>query len=521
MNKIISIILIFVSLVLITGCTSTDDLEDRIAQLEQEISEQRDKDKHPRLIKVSFPYSLNPTVLISDLYCVFVGDTIIEGWIPTITKSKKLIPQFEYVGERVLFDDEIVESGNTPVDFGKPVKIMVLKGEETKTYLCYIHSFTGLPIMWIDTEDKKEIESKEEYLKATFKFQEDAITRSAGDVIEAVGRIKGRGNSTWERYPKKPYRIKFDNKVSLADEPESKNWVLLANYGDKSFLRNSLAFYLSSISNLDYTPKSHFVELMLNGRYNGTYQLCDKIEEGNNRVNIGKDGYLLQLERLSYKPEVYFEGRHLGFLVASIKEPSVEVDDQNYNYIKDFFIKAEESLYSEGFKDPVNGWRKFLDEESFVDWYLINEIAKNYDGFFMSSTYMHMQRNGKLKMGPVWDYDLAFGNFRGSGCETPDGFYTKEQLWYNRFFEDYVFVSNVKRRYSYFYSRKEDICRFLSDMAGYLRFSAIENNNKWRTLYNESWPNDDIWGNYQNEVQNLKEWITDRMDWLNSEFSKM
>jgi hypothetical protein len=103
--------------------------------------------------------------------------------------------------------------------------------------------------------------------------------------------------------PKKPYRLKFENKIALFGEEKDKSWVMLANYYDKTMIRNQIAFYMGKSSNLEYTPKFHYVELILNGRYNGTYQLGDKIKVGSNRVNVGDDGFLLEVDGTAEREE--------------------------------------------------------------------------------------------------------------------------------------------------------------------------------------------------------------------------
>ena len=189
-------------------------------------------------------------------------------------------------------------SGITIIDYSKPVTLF-FKGTDderkAKMYTVYVHTFTGLPLLWIDTDGKKDIVGRDEYIRGVFRLEEGVTTRGAGDVIVDSMSIKGRGNTTWSK-PKKPYRLKLDHKQPLFDEPKDKSWVLLSNYFDKTMLRISTAFYLGSLSNLEYTHSCHFVELMLNGKYNGTYLLCDKLKIGPNRINVGDDGFLIELD---------------------------------------------------------------------------------------------------------------------------------------------------------------------------------------------------------------------------------
>lgn len=475
----------------------------------------------PRLTSLDFLASANPNNLIDNVYGEIVGDSVVECWTQYIMDSKVLIPHFAFDGDEVTIGEDLLISDITAYDFKTPVTITVKAGGETKDYHVYVHAFTGIPVLWIETEGRADVVSKDDYVNAHFKLVEDIVTRAPGDVTELDGKIKGRGNSTWGM-AKKPYAIKFDEKQSFFGEPRDKSWVLLANYADKTSLRNAMAFYLGKISNLDYTPRCHFVDVMLNGRYNGTYQLCEKIKIGKSRVNVGDDGFLMEIDAkaLNESDSRYFNVSHISNPI-NIKDPNVEYDDDNFLYAKKFVTEADKVLFSGNFLNPEEGWQKYLDMDSFVEWYLVNEIAKNSDACGYSSCYLNLKPGGKLKMGPIWDFDLAFGNIDYADSCYPEGFWVKQAFWYKRLFQDPVFVSKVKERFAYFYNKQSDIMNEINQNAKYLRYSVIENNNKWNVFYNYTWPNYDIWGNYQNEVQSMKLWIQKRFEWLKNEFDKM
>lgn len=164
--------------------------------------------------------------LTADVKGEIIGDSIVECWVPNIMSDKLLIPRVEYIGESIMFDDVPATIGSTKYDFMKSVKMTIINSYKSKDYTIYVHSFTGLPVLWIETEGRADITSKEEYLNAHFKLVEDVRSRSVGEVIETDVKIKGRGNSTWGM-PKKPYALKFNEKVSLLNEPQDKSWVLL------------------------------------------------------------------------------------------------------------------------------------------------------------------------------------------------------------------------------------------------------------------------------------------------------
>jgi len=498
------------------SCSKDNDEPEIPVEIPEEVPEVED----PQLKSLTFLSYDNPMQLTTDVKGEIIGDSIVEFWIPNITSDKLLIPKAEYVGESIKIDDVPSTIGSTKHDFKKPVILTIANGDKTKDYTIYVHSFTGLPVMWIETEGRKDITSKEVYQRASFKLVEDVRTRAAGDIIEDSVSIKGRGNSTWGM-AKKPYALKFDKKVSLLGEPKDKSWVLLNNYADKTMLRIKTAFFLGEISNLEYTARSHFVELILNGRYNGTYQLCEKLKIGKDRVNVGDDGYLFEIDaRVTGESDSrYFTVNHLANSV-DIKDPDVEYGDEKYNFAKELVTVADSVLYSANFLDPNEGWQKYFDIDSFADWYLINEITHNTDSRMSLSCYMNYKKGGKLKMGPLWDFDIAFGN-TDYAQRGPEGFWVIYANWIYRMFADPAFVAKVKERFNYFYSKRDDIMREINANANYLKYAVQENENRWHTFYTYTWPNYDIWGSYNNEVQSMKEWLNARFEWLKGEFDKM
>lgn len=495
-----------------------EDLQQRIETLERLIEERSE----PKLLSMEFVTTDN-TTLRENINCKIVGDSVVECWLPGSDNAKVLKPRFTFEGTMVTIDGFEAESGKTEIDFTRPRKMAIATSTKNKYYTIYVHSFTGLPMMHINTEGQQEVTSKEEYIKATMLLREDVKTRAAGDVVEAKLNIKGRGNSSW-KFAKKPYALKFEEKVAMLDMPQDKSWVLIPNYNDKSMIRNSLAFYMSSISNIEYTPRCHFVELVFNGKYQGTYLLCEKLKVAKHRVNVGEGGLLLEVDfrAPSETDSRYFYASQVGNAV-SIKDPDVEYGDDNYNYAHDFVVNADHVLFSDNFTDASTGWQAYIDIDSFVDWYLIQEIGKNLDGNFSTSCYMNLARGGKLKMGPMWDMDVAFGNIDEANqtCYDPKEFYIRDTKWFKRLFQDPVFVARVKERFNYFYSRMNDILANVNADAQYLKYSAQENNDVWHVLNVKTWPNYNIWGSYQNEVQDVKEWFSTRMEWLKAEFDKM
>lgn len=264
-----------------------------------------------QITSFAFKASDNPRLLQEDLMCDIDSNNVIYGRIPHIVEGKNLIPEIKYEGEgKLVLKSAPDKDIKTVTDFSIPIVYDVID-EETKelldSYEVCVSSYTGLPVLWVETEGRKTITSKDDYIDASCKFEENLGTNASGNVLEAMGKIKGRGSSSWSYTDKKSYTLKFDKKVSLFDEPKDKSYVLIANSFDKTMLRNYIAYYMGKLSILDYTPTFHFTELFLNGEYRGTYMLGDKLKISKDRVNVGDNGYLLEIDsRAPYENGKFF-----------------------------------------------------------------------------------------------------------------------------------------------------------------------------------------------------------------------
>lgn len=434
---------LFFAVLCMSSCSKYDDseLNEKQDLMEQEIKNLKDSltalQSSCEISSFVFEAKNNSEQISNDVYATITDSTIVV-WIPNIMDNKKLTSTIRFKSSNATIND--YQTGEV-IDYTNPVKLTVTNKKNKKDYTIYVYAFTGLPVMYINTENGTQVTSKDEYVNCNIRIVKDIYTRASSEQpMEAS--IKGRGNSTWEM-PKKPYQIKFSEKQSLLGEPKDKTWVLLANYTDKTNIRNETAFYMSRMSNLDWTPRTHFVELMLNDEYCGTYQLCEKIEIADSRVNVTNNGYLLEVDQASRMEEddVYFTTDRI---LLNIKDPDVKMNSDEYNWIKNYVCLAETVLYSDDFLNSDTGYKKYIDINSFVDWYLINEIAKNNDAIFYSSCYMNIAPNGKLKMGPIWDFDIALGNINYNNNQVPEGFWIKSASWISRMFDDPEFVNLVK-----------------------------------------------------------------------------
>jgi len=468
----------------------------------------------PELSSFSFLSSENPS-LEGDIQLSFEGDTI-TGSVPYSGDISNLVATFSHNGSAVLVGGVNQTSGTTPNDFGHVVTYSVLTNDgQQASYDVRVKYYTGLPIIYVNTNGVP-ITSKQYYI-------EGVVSAFGGldfeDTPFSYMEIRGRGHSTWN-HPKKPYQLKFGDKTEVLGMPEDKRWIFLANYSDKTMVRTRIGFEMGYMSNLDWTPESHFAEVFINNEYNGTYSITQKVEESDNRVAIGDDGYLLEIDATSHlgADDVYFYSDSFLFRIV---EPDLTEGSAELEYIEAFINEFEAVLMGDDFTNPATGYPSYIDVDSFVDWYIVNEITKEVDSKSYSSIFLSHIPGEKIKMGPLWDFDLSFGNVNYADSEYPEGFWVKDNAWYSRLFEDPDFVALVKSRFAYYMDNKDHILDTVDYYADYLSLAQEENNNKWGSIGIYVWPNPVVYDTYEEEVAHLKDWYETRMNWLDTAINNL
>lgn len=379
-----------------------------------------------------------------------------------------------------------------------------------------------LPVLYITTPDGSAITSKEEWREGCRLRIVLPDGTTAYDSDKAA--LKGRGHSTFTK-PKKPFAIKLDEKSGLLGMEKGKRWVLLANFMDHSLLRNKLAFSIARQTSLAWTPDSRFVDVVVNGKPQGFYLLCEQIRVNENRVNIDeKEGYLLEADAyLDEKNHFYTPRRHLP---VNMKEPG---DAQQLPYIQRYFQEIEDLLYGRG-NDLTKLYEKYIDLESFVDWWLVHELTQNAEPNGPRSCYMYKDKDSLLKAGPVWDFDLAFievgldkdGNIRPARLHLPevplltvDSLYNRKALWYDRLLEDPVFRRQVQVRWQELEPRFRAIAGEIDRWAEEIEASALADERLWQ---GQDPARFDTHTTFHASVKNLKQTYLKRIDVLKQKF---
>ena len=366
--------------------------------------------------------------------------------------------------------------------------------------------------------------------------------------------IEIRGSSS-QMFPKKQYGIELRDALgngisaSLLTLPEEEDWILFAPYNDKSLLRDVLAYKLGRELG-SYAPRTKYCELVLNGVYQGIYVLMEKIKRDKNRVDINKldpdeitgndltGGYLFKIDKTAgsggdgwysaYPPPN--AGIRTIFFQYEYPQPQDIVAEQKA-YIQKYVSQFENALHGNNFDDPVLGYAKYIDVNSFVDFFIMQEITKNVDGYRLS-TFLHKQREsdgGKLAMGPIWDFNLAFGNADYCTSGNPEGFvidfnnicnqdFWLIPFWWNRLLQDDAFTEKLAARWTELRATKFQesvIHAYIDSVASVLNAESQQRNFKaWNVLSRYVWPNYFIGSSFQAEIDWLRAWVSQRLDWL-------
>lgn len=419
---------------------------------------------------------------------------------------------------------------------------------------------TNLPLFIINTKgipilDEPKIPGKLKiiYHGKQYNNPDDTATIYHGNIgIE----IRGKYSAS---LPQKPYG--FETRDSLGDNlnvplfhmPEEHDWILLANYNDKSFMRNSLAFELFRKMG-HYAPRTMFVEVIVNGYYQGIYVFTEKIKRDLGRVNISKlsdnensgddltGGYIIKVDYyndynswISNYPPLGQTGKKVHF-VFEYPEAS-EITSIQQNYIKDFIDGFETALYAANTSDRKAALLNYIDIDSFIDYFILNELARNVDGYKKSS-YFHKDKNskgGRLHAGPVWDFDWAWKNINECYFGATDGSgwaYLVHECdpwpippsWMTRLLQDPDFTQKVNERY---FSLRDSFLsetymfNYIDSVAMLLDEPQSRHYNRWRILgLNVGAPEVDSQPTtYAGEITKFKHWVSTRLNWLDAHIS--
>ena len=463
--------------------------------------------KAPLFRTIRFLQENNKTALDSDhIVDISTGSAVLSS--PKIT-NPNLTATFESSGAKVYVDGVEQISGVTVNDFSKPVTYTV-KDKIEYTFTISLE-YSGLPLVFVETAGGKTIPSKwEDWLEGSHVtiYNTDWTVDYDGPTS-----IRGRGNSTWG-YPKKPYALKLDSKAEILGMPKHKRWVLLANWMDRTLLRNRVSFNLAERTDLAYTPRGEFVELFVNGKHMGNYLLCEQIKVDKNRVNIDEldggevdGGYLLELD--AYFDEAFKFRSEVRGLPYMFKDPD-EVSTEQFDFLQGYINNLESALYDDA-RFAAGEYEEYIDVTSFVDWWLVMELSGIWEPNHPKSCYMHKDKGGRLTAGPVWDFDWET-------YMPMNWFRIKDALYYGRLFQDPKFRSVVKERWAKFSDDFRTLPDFIRSEAEYIRGSEKMNHQMWPIT---QVVNQDEKLSFDDAVERMISAYESKLNWMDREISKL
>jgi hypothetical protein len=417
-----------------------------------------------------------------------------------------------------------------------------------------------LPLVIIDTYGQEIVDDPK--ISAFLKIVDNGPGQLNGVLDDATDYggnmgIEIRGQSS-QMFPKKSFSVELwtpsgsDTTASLLGMPADEDWILSAPYSDKSMLRNAITFELGQTMGA-WQPGFRYCEVYMNGSYHGVYMLMEKIKRGSSRVDINKlkpdevsgdnltGGYILKVDKIqdlspdeyfySYPSNTYNDARNYVFTYVYPKYD--EIVAQQKLYIRNYLLLLENTLNGSSFKDTVNGFRKYLDVNSFVDFQIINELANNVDGY-RYSTFFYKKKDsdgGKLFAGPLWDFDLSYGNvdYAPQNLATDEWLYTdygpsvyQPMHWWARLMEDAAYRKTFVNRWFSLRSgsfRTDAVLNAIDNHVQNLGEAIDRNFTRWPVLGQYVWPNYFVGTTYQQEVDYLKSWMTDRLEWMDANIS--
>ena len=389
---------------------------------------------------------------------------------------------------------------------------------------------TNLPSVYVSTFDGYGITSKTtyKYCKLVYVDEQDQVTHY--DSVE----IRGRGNSTWNM-SKKPYRIKLHQKERFLGEGKAntKKWTLLANAGDKTLIRNAVTSAMGEFLGMYFNPAYKFVDLNVNGSYYGNYQISDQVDVRKYRVHVKEQDYPLTdesnitggylLEADGFKDGNCFTTSTYSVPIRIHYPDEDEIAYEQNEYIRQYMRDFERVLRSDDFTDPEHGYRRWVDSTSLANWYIATEVSANIDGFY--STYFYKDRDDSLLYwGPLWDYDIAYGNDTRKGDTSrrmmTDVGYGQVALWINRMWDDPWFSKLINRRFHEALDAglEEHLMHTIDSLVTLLDRSQARNYQKWG-INNKMYHERVLYSSYDQYVRDLKSFITVHIDYLEEAFA--
>lgn len=446
----------------------------------------------------------NP-LLTTDVLCAIEeeSESVVSSYM---FPQSKLIPVFTTNAVKVMVDDVEQVSGVTENDFSSPVTYQfVMRNGEIVRYTIAL-DFILIPQFTITTEDPgiAEIPSKDYYLNATLTVDGKGIYENYTGKTE----VKGRGNSTWG-YSKKPYRLKLDKKSEICGLGKAKNYILLANHIDPTLMLNSVAFKIGQLLEMPFTNHAIPVDVVLNGKYKGSYLLTEQIEIKESRVDIDENNSVMWELDSYFDEDPKFRSEAFN-LPVMVKDP--DLTTEQFEYWKNDFNRFVMQFVQEPLEG--NSYVDMIDIESVAKYLITFNLVHNMEINHPKSIFIHKEGKGKYVMGPIWDFDWAY-DYEGKevhfgSYETP--LFSTEMngvgtAFFQRFLQDSRVRSIYKEVWQDFKVNKlNELLQYIDEYAKTIKPSVTRNSELWENTRS-----------FDAKVGELKNWLENRVGYIDRE----
>ena len=377
-----------------------------------------------------------------------------------------------------------------------------------------VYPYAGLPRIVIETEDFAGVRDRETEIPSKFQMYGEKAPET--EVLDLT--VRGRGNSSF-KMPKYGMKLEFADKVSLLGMPKNRDWALVANFGDKTHLRNYMMSRLSEWLGAKYTPRMQFVEVYLNRNYMGLYLLSETIKVGKKRVNIDENDTTFLIEKEDSKkfdPPYVLTDNLFYYHIKSPKNPSAESEDLLLDHLNAF-----ESYMMEQYRHRSVEILDWLDVDDYLLFYWVQEYSKNEDGNYARSVFMTWKKGEPIHFGPLWDFDLAFGNASRDQNKNPEDWYIRS-YWLNYYILRNSIVESAATEY--WKNHRETFKALIDSIPVYRAIieKAIDNEyRRWPVIGNtENWALKDPYDSYDEAVEVMTEWMKKRYQWIDNEIGE-
>lgn len=474
-------------------------------------------DAQKELMTYVLEESKNVGFLSQDVQGVFEANTI-HLLLPHDTKWDNLIATFTYKGRSITVKGEEQVSGVTARDFSKEIRYLITAEDGSyenytvKATLKDKEKVSAVPHIYINTENGARITSKEDYLNANIKID----GKGGYNNYEGTTRIKGRGNTTWYDFPKKPYRLKLDKSAELLGLSAEKDWILLANYMDGTLMLNAIAMKIGKLLEMPFTNTMLPVDVTINGSYMGNYMFTEHKEVEKNRINVGDGGVLLELDSYFDEPFKFISTYYqLPVMIAypELEDYAPVEASSEFSRIRNDFYNLEKAINS--FSFPNNNYLDLIDAKSIVNYLIVYNLCQNEEINHPKSVYMHQPKGGKYAMGPIWDFDWAFDyedNYRYFTNFTKPLFWTGNKAlvgthFFSRFLTDPALQVLYKNEWKAFRNNKfTSLIQYLDEYAVLIEESQAKDYAVWKRGS----------GNFKADVLKLRTWLYNRAGYIDS-----